>query len=214
MYQLYYMPARASFAPHILLQEMQLPYELKLVDFSTNAHLDPDFLAINPNGRVPALVWEGSPMYESAAICMYLAEKYPESSLAPETTDPNRPLYYQWMSYLSTTIQETLVQWFHPNDYLIDENAHTGLKKVAERRLNEMWDVVNETISGSSYLLGEEFKACDAYMFMLLCWQYELPSTPEKWPALDSYFWKIRKRPSVIRTLEAEGVPEWWSDKL
>lgn len=92
MYQLYYMPARASFAPHILLRELQLPYELKLVDFSTNAHLDPDFLAINPNGRVPALVWEGAPMYESAAICMYLAEKYPESGLAPETTDPNRTL--------------------------------------------------------------------------------------------------------------------------
>jgi glutathione S-transferase len=118
------------------------------------------------------------------------------------------------MSYLSTTIQETLVQWFHPNDYLIDENAHAGLKKVAEQRLTEMWDVVNETISGSSYLLGEQFKTCDAYMFMLLCWQYELPTTPEKWPALDSYFWKIRKRPSVIRALEAEGVPERWSDKL
>lgn len=214
MYQLFFMPARASLAPHIVLQELQLPYELKLVDFAKDAQSDPEFLAINPNGRVPALVWDGFPMYESAAITMYLADKYSEAGLAPDPGDQGRPVYYQWMSYLSTTIQETLVQWFHPDEFITDENAHSEFKKFAEQRLEKMWDVANETLSKSSYLLGENFSACDAYMFMLLCWQYELPTTPEKWPVLDSYFWKIRKRPSVLRTLEAEGVPEWWSDKL
>ena len=115
MYQLFYMPARASLAPHIVLQEIQLPYELKLVNFSKGAQSDPEFLAINPNGRVPALVWDGFPMYESAAITMYLADKHPETRLAPDPHDQERPLYYQWMSYLSTTIQEALNQWFHPD---------------------------------------------------------------------------------------------------
>ena len=214
MYKLFYMPARASLAPHIVLQELQLPYELNLVDFSKGDQSDPEFLAINPNGRVPALVWDGFTMYESAAITMYLADKHRETKLSPGLLDQNRPLYYQWMSYFSTTIQETLVQWFHPDQFIVDEKAHSEFKKFAEQRLGKMWDVVNETLSGSKYLLGGEFSACDAYMFMLLCWQYELPVTPEKWPVIESYFWNIRKRPSVLRTLEAEGVPDWWSDKL
>ena len=214
MYQLFYMPARASLAPHIVLQEIQLPYELKLVDFSKGAQSDPEFLAINPNGRVPALVWDGFPMYESAAITMYLADKHPETRLAPDPHDQERPLYYQWMSYLSTTIQEALNQWFHPDQFIADEKSYFDVKNFAEYRLEKMWDVANETLSKSNYLLGENFSACDAYMFMLLCWQYELPTTPEKWPVIESYFWQIRKRPSVQRTFEAEGVPEWWSDKL
>lgn len=214
MYQLYYMPARASLAPHIVLQELQLPYELKLVDFTKDAQSDPEFLAINPLGKVPALTWDGFQMYESAAITMYLADKHSETRLAPALDDQKRASYYQWMSYLSTTIQEALYQWFYPGKFIAEEHFQLEFKKVAEQRLDEMWDVVNETLSNSSYLLGNNFSACDAYMFMLLCWQYELPTTPEKWPVIDSCFWKIRKRPSVLRTFEAEGVPEWWSYEL
>ena len=214
MYQLFYMPARASLAPHIVLQELELPYQLKLVDFDQNAQSDPEFLAINPLGRVPALVDDGFSMYEAAAITMHLADKHGRGRLAPELDDPMRPVYYQWMSYLSTTIQETLVQWFHPDEFVDSESSRGELKQSAEQRLGKLWEPVDDALANSAYLLGENFSACDAYLFTLLCWQYELPQTPEHWPRLETWFWKVRKRPSVLRTLEAEGVPEWWSEKL
>ena len=214
MYQLFYMPARASLAPHILLQELELPYQLKLVDFDQNAQSDPEFLAINPLGRVPALVSDGFSMYEAAAITMHLADKHGRGRMAPELDDPMRPVYYQWMAFLSTTIQETLVQWFHPDEFLDSESSRAELKQSAEQRMGKLWEPVDDALANSAYLLGENFSACDAYLFTLLCWQYELPQTPEHWPRLETWFWKVRKRPSVLRTLEAEGVPEWWSEKL
>ena len=214
MYQLYYMPGRASLAPHIVLQELQLPYKLKLVDFDIDAQSDPEFLAINPNGRIPALVWDGFQMYEAAAITMYLADKHSEAGLAPVLDNPKRPTYYQWMSYLSTTIQEALNQWFHPDEFTSDERSYAEVKKFAAHRLEKMWDVVNETLVKSDYLLGKNFSACDAYMFVLLCWQHELPKTPENWSGIEFYFWKIRKMPSVLRTFDAEGISDWWSEKL
>lgn len=75
MYKLFYYPRNASFAPHMLLAEMQLDYELILVDRKTEAQKNPEYLTLNPTGRIPTLTVDGEPIYESAAICLFLCER-------------------------------------------------------------------------------------------------------------------------------------------
>ncbi|MGI3027300.1 glutathione S-transferase N-terminal domain-containing protein, partial [Vibrio cholerae] len=81
MYQLYYYPNNASLAPHFLLHYMQLPYELVLVDKRTQSQKSPEYLKLNPAGRIPTLVDKGLAIFESPAICIHLCEQHPEHGL-------------------------------------------------------------------------------------------------------------------------------------
>ena len=110
MYTLYYMPGRANLAPHIVLQETATRYRLELVDLEKQAQRSPEYLTLNPNGRVPTLIEDGFVMYEAAAITMYIAELHGEAGLAPPPATLSRARYYQWMAHLTNSVQEALNQ--------------------------------------------------------------------------------------------------------
>jgi glutathione S-transferase len=93
MYQLYYYPNNASLAPHFLLHHMGLSYELVLVDKKSNAQKSPDYLRLNPAGRIPTLIADGQPIFESAAICIHLCEQHPEHGLIPPLGSLERPQF-------------------------------------------------------------------------------------------------------------------------
>ena len=174
MYTLYYMPGRANLAPHIVLQETATRYRLELVDFERQAQRSPEYLPLNPNGRVPTLIEDGFVMYEAAAITMYIAELHGEAGLAPPPATLSRARYYQWMAHLTNSVQEALNQWFHPDHFVSGTQAESAFKKNAEKRLENMWGNLDEALSKSPYLLGDRFSACDAYLFFLTCWQTRL----------------------------------------
>ena len=92
MYQLYYSPGKANLAPHMLLEEIGAPYELVAVDTERGAHRDAAYLKLNPNGRLPVLVDGDLVLYETAAICLHLADRHPEAGLAPALGSAARQL--------------------------------------------------------------------------------------------------------------------------
>lgn len=203
------MPGRANLAPHIVLQETGVPYRLALVDFETQAQKSPQYLALNPNGRVPTLVDGDFVLYEAAAITMYLAD---EHGLAPAPATQSRASYYQWMAHLTNSVQEALNQWFHPDHFVSGAAAEDAFKRNAEQRLDALWDNLDEAVSRSPYLLGETYSACDAYLFFLTCWQTRLKkSMIRERPGLAQFFRTVGRRPAVIRTLEAEGITTWYT---
>ena len=212
MYTLYYMPGRANLAPHIVLQETGTPYRLELVDFQKQAQRSPEYLTLNPNGRVPTLMEDGFVMYEAAAITMYIADQHGEAEFVPPPATLDRARYYQWMVHLTNSVQEALNQWFHPNHFVSGTQTESAFKKNAEKRLEKMWDNLEEALSKSPYLLGDRFSACDAYLFFLTCWQTRLKkSMIGERPYLAKFFKTVKNRPSVERTLEAEGIASWYS---
>ncbi len=212
MYTLYYMPGRASLAPHIVLQETAAPYRLELVDFEKQAQRSPEYLILNPNGRVPTLIEDGFVMYEAAAITMYIADQYGEAGLAPSPATLSRAPYYQWMAHLTNSVQEALNQWFHPDHFVRGIQTESLFKENAEKRLEKMWGNLDQALSKSPYLLGDRFSACDAYLFFLTCWQTRLKkSMVRERPYLAKFFQTVKNRPSVERTLEAEGIASWYS---
>src|SRR4051794_27969662 len=97
MIRLYYYPGNASLAPHMLLEEIGVPFELELVDRATGAHKSPKSLKLNPNGVIPVLS-NGTPVvYKSAAICLYRAAQPPQTNLAPPMQTSERAHFYQWL---------------------------------------------------------------------------------------------------------------------
>jgi glutathione S-transferase len=151
MYLLYYYPSNASMAPHIALEEIGTPFELRLVDREHNAQKSPEYLRLNPNGLIPVLVDRDLGdlvLYESAAICLHLADRNPTARLAPAVGTAERAQCYKWLIHLTNTVQAELLAYFYPERQTDDAGATAQLKRHAERRVGEMMDRI-ETALGA-----------------------------------------------------------------
>ena len=121
MYTLYYYPANANAAPHMLLQEIGAEYQLALVDRKVNGQKSKAYRQINPNGRIPALEDGELVLFESAAIVLHLVDHHPESGLAPPAGTVERAKFYQWLIFLTNSLQEELMIYQYP-DRLTGDN--------------------------------------------------------------------------------------------
>ena len=111
MYQLHYFPANANAAPHMLLEEIGVKYDLVLVDRANNAQKSREYLKINPNGRIPTLVDGKLIVSEAAAIVLHLVDQHADAGLAPQVGTPERAKFYQWLTFLTNSLQEELMTW-------------------------------------------------------------------------------------------------------
>ena len=114
MIKLYALPGAASLAPHILLNEIGVPFELQLADRDAGEHKSPAYLALNPDGLIPVLVDGDLVLYETVAICLHLADTHPSARLAPALCTAERAQYCKWMVWLTNTMQALLIHYFYP----------------------------------------------------------------------------------------------------
>src|SRR3954471_9638709 len=137
MIQLYYYPGNASMTPHILLEELGVPFALKYVDRTVGAHKSPEYLRLNPNGLIPVLVDGPLVLYETAAIVLHLADTHPKAGLAPALGTAERAHFYKWLMWMTNTVQVSLIRYFYPERW-VDEGNTTGaaqIKAHAETRV-------------------------------------------------------------------------------
>jgi glutathione S-transferase len=209
MYTLYYSPGTASMVVHLALLEIGAPHELRLVDFDTKAQRDPDYLKLNPRGVVPTLVIDGRPLSESAALLMVLAERHPESGLAPPPGTPEYEAWQQWIVYLSNTLMSTYRFWFYPPE--LGAAEHTPEVRAAlQRKIEGIWDLLDAQLTAHGpYLLGKEFSGADLLLTMLMRWSRNMPRPVTEWPALKRLADLVRARPSWQKLYEIEGLSEW-----
>lgn len=206
MYTLFWSPGSAAFAPHVALEEIGAKTDYVRVDLQAGEHRKPEYLKLNPHGRVPTLIVDGKPMFEAAAICMLLAERHPEAKLAP-TGGRERVLYLQWTAYLTNTLQERFVQWFHPDWHLDDKAAEPMLKAGAERRIGPMFDRIDAALAAEGpYLAGGAPSIADIYLAMLVRWSRNLPNPGWTRPNVKRVCDSIVARPAFQRALAAEGI--------
>jgi glutathione S-transferase len=112
MITVYWSPRSRSFSTIWLMEETGLPYERVLTDITTGAQKAPEFLKVNPMGKVPALKDDEAMLGDAAAICAYIADRYPAARLAPVPTDPKRARYLQWLFFSPSCIEPALIQIF------------------------------------------------------------------------------------------------------
>ncbi|MBV8661813.1 MAG: glutathione S-transferase family protein [Hyphomicrobiales bacterium] len=210
MYQLHYFPANANAAPHMLLQELGVPYELKLVDRANSAQRSSEYLRINPNGRIPALVDGRNAIFEAAAIILHLVDRHPEKGLAPAVGTPERAKFYQWLIFLTNSLQEELMVWQYPERLVgQDAAALAAVKRGAEARASNFLDVIENHLKANGPLfLGDKLSAVDFYLVMLSRWARPMTKPPRSRPNIAKLLDKVASLPSVRRAYEREGITD------
>lgn len=205
VYKLFYYPRNASWAPHLVLAEMGVDFELVLVDRKSNEQKSPEYLLLNPTGRIPTLSDQGIVIFESAAICLYLCDKHPELALIPIADSPLRAKFYQWLFYLNSTIQPELMIYFYPHKHTAGDET----KKITiaqESRATEMFSLIDKELEGKEFLIGSNITVCDYFLFMLSHWASGFSQPPLSFNHLGSYLRKIAKREAVISVCKKEGT--------
>ena len=208
MYQLHYFPSNASAAPHMVLEELGQKYELALVDRAKNAQKSKEYLKINPNGRIPVLVDGDLVLFESAAIVLHLVDRHPEAGLAPKVGTPQRARFYQWMTFLTNSLQEELMIWQYPERLAgADTAAAEVVKHGAEKRAEAYLDVIEQHLKTNGPLfLGEVLSAADFYLVMLARWARPMSNPPRARPHIAKLLDMVTALPAVRRAYASEGV--------
>jgi glutathione S-transferase len=210
MYQLHYYPANANAAPHMLLEELGQQYSLVLVDRTNDAQKSKEYLAINPNGRIPTLVDGGVVLFEAAAIVLYLADRHPEAGLAPKVGTPERAQFYQWLIFLTNSLQEELMIWQYPDRLSGTDAAATAVvKRGAEARAGAYLDVIEQHLKANGPLfLGDRLSAADFYLVMLARWARPMATPPRARPNIARLLDMVTGLASVRRAYEREGITD------
>jgi len=196
---LYYVPGACSLAPHILLREAGLPFELRKVDFANRRLEDgTDYGRINPKGYIPALELDsGERLTETSAILQYIADQRPQAQLAPPAGTLARYRMLEWLSFTGAEIHKGFAPLFNPQS---TPEWRSGAKGLLERRL----DWLAGAVRAEAYLVGETFTAADAYLYVALSWCGYVGMTLARWPALERYSQHVGRRPKVQEALRAE----------
>jgi glutathione S-transferase len=214
MLTLHYHPGNASLTPHMLLEEIGVPYRLELVDRANLAHKSAAYLALNPNGKIPVLVDADLVLYETAAICLHLADAHPQAQLAPALGSAERAHFYKRLVWLTNTLQAMLMHYFYP-ERLVDEGATAAAAQVkahAEALVAPMLDQLGAELAahGQPWLLGANYSAVDPYALMLCRWTRGFARPARSLPHLAPYLERVLARPAVQRTFEQEGLARPW----
>jgi glutathione S-transferase len=194
-------------APHAILRELGVPFELVRIDVAKDENHAPSYLALNPNHRVPTLVHGEKVLYESAAIVIYLCERHPEAGLMPMPGSNNRHLFLQWLLYFTNTLQEDLQHWWHADNYLDREDNRHDMKIVAERRLDLIFSRLDSMLGHNGpYMLGECFSALDIFLAMLCRWTRQMPQPATSYPKVNRLIGIVTERPAWVQMMKAEGI--------
>lgn len=209
MFVLYYSPGAASLVVHWLLIELDVPHELRPLDFESRQQKSPEYLKLNPNGVVPTLLIDGEPVFETVALVMHLADSFPAAGLAPPVASMARAHYYQWLVHLANVLQPAFRNWFYPTEAAGDANAE-ATQAAARVRIEDSWDRLDAHLAAHGpWLLGDTLSAADFHLTMLMRWSRNMPKSATEWPHLAELALRMKARPSFKRLYEIERLTEW-----
>jgi len=191
MMQLYWSPRSRSFSALWLMEETGQPYERVLTDISTGAQKTADYLAINPMGKVPALKDGEATLAEAAAICAYVAERYPEARLSPPLGDPLRAKFLYWLFFSPGCIEPAMVQIATK----LEMNSVAAGWGDAQR----VFDVLDAALAKGPWILGKNFSAADVAIGSALNFSVRLFKMVPSRPSFDAYIDRCRARPAFQR---------------
>ncbi len=186
MLTLYFSPGSSAMATHIALHEIGVPFEAKPLSFAKREQHRPEYLAINPEGKVPSLLIDGRVLTEVAATLYYLARRYPEAGLWPEGGIEAEAQAISWMSFIAATI--------HP------------ARRIGLERWREVFKIADPRLGADEWAVGGRYSIADIHLFRLY-WRFKTATSPAagEYPSLDAHFARVMARPAVKTTIEIES---------
>ncbi|MBW8357761.1 glutathione transferase GstA [Pseudomonas protegens] len=197
--KLYYAPQACSLASHIVLRELQLPFDAIRVDNRSKRTADgQDFLTINPKGYVAALQLDnGEVLTEGPAILQYLADLKPEAGLAAANGSWQRVRLQETLNFITSEVHGIMGWLFNPG---LDDSV----KEVFRQKLFKRFALLEQTLERQDYLQGGQFGIADAYLFTVLRWTALFAIDLGAWPALAKFQARVEQRPAVREALAVE----------
>jgi glutathione S-transferase len=215
MIKLHYAPGFASLAPHIVLREIGVPFELVRVDRDKGEHKLPAYLKLNPNGLIPVLEDGDLVLYETAAICLHLVDSHPQADLAPAIGTPERAHLYKWLMWLTNTFQARVIDLNYPHRLVDDGNTDGAaqVKRHARDKLVACLQQIDDELArhGGPFLLGERYTVVDIYAWLMCRWTRNFQDRPARsFAHIGPYLERVMQRPALRAALQAEGLPQPW----
>jgi glutathione S-transferase len=197
MMQLYWSPRSRSFSALWLMEETGQPYERVLTDITTGAQKRVEYLAINPMGKVPAIVHDGALVTEQGAVYAYLADLYPEAGITPAIGDPLRGPYLRWLFYYGSSFEPALI-----DKSLKREPAPASTSPYGD--YETMLKTLTDQLAAGPFLLGDRFTAADVLWGTALRWTTMFKLVPES-PVVTGYIARVTSRPAVARAAKIDA---------
>ena len=194
----YHAPQTRSGGTRILLEELGARYELHVLNMKAGEQRLPAYLAVNPLGKVPAIVHDGALVTEQGAIFIYLADLFPEAGLAPAIGDPLRGPYLRWLVYYGSSFEPAVI-----DRSMKREPAPASTSPYGD--FDTMLGAVVDAIRKGPYLLGERFSAADVLWGTALRWTTMFKLVPEL-PEITAYLARVTARPAFARASAADAA--------
>lgn len=204
MLTLYYAPNTCALASHIALIETDAAYELRRIDFAAAQQRSPDYLTLNPKGRVPALVTPQGVLTETPALLAFIAQSFPAAGLAPLNDAFTFARVQEFNSYLCATLHVAHAHRMRGYRWADDEAAIAAMQRKVPQSVGEGFALIESDMFVGPWVMGDSYTICDPYLFTLAQWMEADGVDPTRFPKLLDHRNRMKARPSVLRAIAEE----------
>jgi glutathione S-transferase len=204
MIKLFYAPHTCALASHIALEEVGADYELARIDIDANDHRKPEYLAINPKGRVPTLLIERGILTETPAILVFIAQSFPQARLAPVEDPFAFARIQEFNSYLCATAHVAHAHRMRGARWVDDASAIAAMQRKVPRNVSECFGLIERNMLRGPWVMGDSYTICDAYLFTLAQWLEADGVDLSALPKVSEHRRLVSQRPATMRAIAAE----------
>ena len=207
MLRLFYAVGTCALASHIALEEAGAAYETVPLDFRANDQRKPDYLAINPKGRVPALATDRGILTETPAILAFVAQTFPHAGLAPLDDAFAFARVQAFNSYLCSTVHVAHAHRVRGYRWVDGDDAAAiaAMQRKVPQSVAECFDLIEREIFAGPWVMGKDYTICDPYLFTLTRWMEADGVDPARFPKVNDHLRRMSERPAVKRALGQES---------
>jgi glutathione S-transferase len=206
MLTLFYAPRTCALASHIALEEAGADYQAKRLNFTENEQRKPEYLAINPKGRVPALATDKGILTETPAILVYIAETHPKAKLAP-LDDPFALAEIQaFNSYLCSTVHVAHAHMRRGYRWSDDESAQESMRRKVPQNMADCFALIERKMFKGPWVMGADYTIADPYLFTIASWLESDGADPKRFPKVHDHRNRMATRPAVKKVLAAQSA--------
>ena len=205
--KLFYSPGACALAPHIVMAELNMVYEIEAVNMKDKTCASGDFRKINLKGAIPVLRMEnGEYLTEGAIISQYLADQKNDGTMLAKFGTLERTRTLEWMNFIATEIHKGFTPLFYAERAFKTPETQNEAKTFFIANLAEKLNFVSEKLGNNDFITGEQFTIADSYLFTCLNWSKHVGLELSTWSNINSFMNRISERPAVMRAMKEEGM--------